>query len=445
MAKIRFYVRSKRLQQPATLYCRFSDTRVTDIWTPTHQKVYPEFWSNKTQSFKQRILFNNVFSEEKKTEIETSLTRLKESILKDIPKDRQPSKEWLKESIDRFYNQKSPGDENLNQFIQRFIDDAKSGQRLYKSKRYGSLTIKNYLGLQVQLNEFQGIYSEDRKKELEKKGETPRPLKILNFNDITQDFYNDLLRYFNDKNYKPNTIGRHIKQIKVIMRQSQNEGLHNNTQYENDSFAGITEKVDNIYLSEAELIKMFDLDLSDNQQLDITRDVFLVGCYTAQRFSDYSRIRKSDIREIKGVRVIELIQAKTHQKVIIPIRPELEFILKKYDYNLPRTYEQKINERIKTVGEKAGITDTVNYEETKGGMTAPKTARKCDLIRTHTARRSGCTNMYLAKIAPINIMKISGHESEKEFLKYIKIGKEETAVILSDHAYFKGNVLSVAK
>ena len=234
MAKINFYVRSKREQQPATIYCRFSDKRQTDIWTPTQEKTYPEFWSNKTQSFKQRILFNDVFKETDKNDIEERLTRLKESILKNIPKDRQPTKEWLRSSIDSFYNKRSPGDENLNQFIQRFIDEVTSGQKLFKGKRYGFLTIKNYRGLQTQLNEFQGIYSEERLKELKEKDETPRELKVLNFDDITQDFYNDLLRYFNDKNYSPNTIGRHIKQIKVIMRQSQNEGLHNNTQYENE-------------------------------------------------------------------------------------------------------------------------------------------------------------------------------------------------------------------
>jgi len=35
--------------------------------------------------------------------------------------------------------------------------------------------------------------------------------------------------------------------------------------------------------------------------------------------------------------------------------------------------------------------------------------------------------MYLAKIPVIDIMKISGHKAEKEFLKYIKVSKLETA------------------
>ncbi len=66
-------------------------------------------------------------------------------------------------------------------------------------------------------------------------------------------------------------------------------------------------------------------------------------------------------------------------------------------------------------------------------MTFKKKVVKADLIKTHTARRSGCTNMYLAGIPVIDIMKISGHKTEREFLKYIRIGKEETAMNLANH------------
>ena len=76
---------------------------------------------------------------------------------------------------------------------------------------------------------------------------------------------------------------------------------------------------------------------------------FCCGCYTAQRFSDYSRINKSNIRTIDEKKVIDLIQQKTGERVVIPIRRELETILNKYEYTLPKTYEQKINERIKTL------------------------------------------------------------------------------------------------
>jgi hypothetical protein len=230
------------------------------------------------------------------------------------------------------------------------------------------------------------------------------------------------------------------------MRQAQDEGLHASNEYERKSFKSIRESVQNIYLTESELKKIYELDLSSDPVQRVARDIFLIGCYTAQRFSDFSRIIPANIRPLENNKmVIELIQQKTGEKVIIPIRYELDEILKRYNYTVPKTYEQKVNDRIKKIGEKAGITEPVNLEQNKGGLKVKTEVKKCDLIVTHTARRSGCTNMYLAGIPTIAIMKISGHKTEREFLKYIKVSKEETALTLSSHPYFIGNTLSIAK
>ena len=51
--------------------------------------------------------------------------------------------------------------------------------------------------------------------------------------------------------------------------------------------------------------------------------------------------------------------------------------------------------------------------------------------------------MYLAKIPAIDIMKITGHKTEREFLKYIRVTKEETAEMLSNHEYFRPKLKAV--
>jgi integrase len=230
------------------------------------------------------------------------------------------------------------------------------------------------------------------------------------------------------------------------MRQSREEGLHNNNEFERKSFKSLREPVQNIYLTESELKKIYELDLSKDKVLEVVRDIFLIGCYTALRFSDYSRITPNNISTLEnGKMVIILFQQKTGEKVIIPVRHELKVILKRYGYNPPKTYEQKVNRYIKLIGRMAGITEMVRVEANRGGMTIKKDLQKNGLIVTHTARRSGCTNMYLAGIPVIDIMKISGHKSESQFLKYIKVSKEETALNLSDHPYFIGNTLSIAR
>jgi integrase len=72
------------------------------------------------------------------------------------------------------------------------------------------------------------------------------------------------------------------------------------------------------------------------------------------------------------------------------------------------------------------------------GERRQRLVEKCDLVKTHTARRSGATNMYLAGVPTIAIMKITGHKTEREFMKYIRITEEQTAIELMSHPYFSG-------
>ena len=319
--------------------------------------------------------------------------------------------------------------DTLNQFIETFISEIKSGERLTSNETvYKHGTIKNYLNFKKTFAQYQ------KKRKV-----------ILDYEDITLDFYDDFVKYFISQKCSPNYIGRHIKNLKAIMRAARDLKLHNNMEIDRKKFKTLKVKVDNIYLTESEIKKIHELDLSKDATLDRARDVFLLGCYTAQRFSDYIRINENHIITLKdGSKAIKLNQLKTGKPVIIPIMPQLDEILKKYNYSIPKTYEQKVNEGIKKVGEMAKITELTTIEEIKGGKKVSKTVPKCLLIKTHTGRRSACTNMYNAHIRPIDIMKISGHTSERIFLTYIKIGEEENADNLSSHPYFN-NHLRVAK
>jgi hypothetical protein len=448
--KINFIVKSNREGQPATVYLRYSDTRGIDFMTPTREKVFPEHWSNKTQTFKQRIMFDDLFTEKQKTEIEDRFTEIRAFINKEyfLLKGNPVSKDWVKSTLEKFYEKGIPGNETLNQYIKRFIDEATSGKRLAISgnakKQYSWHSLRSMRGFMLSFNTFQGIENVGIRK-LKGKKWPERPYKPLNFNDINIDFYNDFIEFFYEMNCSPNYIGKHIQVLKALMRQAREEGLHNNMEIERKAFRAISEEIDNIYLTAEELKMISKADLSDSTHLQEVRDVFLAGCYTAQRYSDYSKINKSNIRVIAGKKVIELIQEKTGEKCLIPIMPELEAILKKYDYTLPKSFQQKVNDGIKKIGLRAGIKEMIQVERNRGGLTVKTYVMKCDLIKTHTARRTGCSLMYLAGIPTIDIMKISGHKTPNEFLKYIRVSKEETAVALSNHPYFIGNPLSIAK
>ena len=63
----------------------------------------------------------------------------------------------------------------------------------------------------------------------------------------------------------------------------------------------------------------------------------------------------------------------------------------------------------------------------KGNKNIEVIKPKYEWITSHTARRSFCTNEFLAGTPVKLIMKISGHKKETRFYKYIRITAEEAA------------------
>lgn len=435
MATATLYLRSKEKGKMATLWVRFTLGRNKDFRRPTSFKVPPEYWDPKKQDFKARVVYTDIFTEEKRAELSDTFKEFKQFLkVEAVTGSREMTNSRLQTLIDKFDNtKKGHKPETLNSYIEKYIKEIEKGERLTDSKKsvFSPHTIKAYRSFQTQFNNYQ----KGRKRN-------------LNFDDITIDFYDDFVNFFYNKQYSPNSVGKLVKILKIIMREAREEGHHRNGEFERKKFKVITVPTREIYLTEDELRRLFNLRLHNHKGHALARDVFLVGCYTAQRFSDYSRIRLSDVKENGGGRVIELTQQKTGERVVIPCRAELLQVLKRIGNNPPPVWEQKVNKYIKEVARAAKIKDTVTKETLKGGLKAITQEEKCQLIKTHTARRTGCTLMYLQTdpVIPVHdIMKISGHKTEKEFLKYIRVSQEETAQRLASHPYFIGNTLSIAK
>ena len=108
-------------------------------------------------------------------------------------------------------------------------------------------------------------------------------------------------------------------------------------------------------------------------------------------------------------------------------------ILEKYNGVMPKMFSQKLNKLIKEVCKEAGIKESVTVR--KGG--ANTRFEKWELVSSHTARRTGLTNMYKAGIPTYRCMMISGHKTEQVFLTYLRITQEENAEYLKDNPFFK--------
>jgi integrase len=188
-------------------------------------------------------------------------------------------------------------------------------------------------------------------------------------------------------------------------------------------FKTLTEDVDKIYLSQEEIDEIVKLDLTDNKELDEIRDYLLIGCYTGLRFSDFSTI---ETHHIKGMFLKKRI-GKIHRSQTIPLKKQVIKIFDKYENKLPKIDKNNFNKLVKIIGEKAKINEEIELVYKKGTKKVKTIHKKFELISSHTCRRSFCTNEYLAGTPIFYIMKISGHKTQKSFMRYLKIDEDDAA------------------
>lgn len=323
----------------------------------------------------------------------------------------------------------------LNKYIDKYVQGMKSGERQTpEGGRYAYNSIKSTKQSFTKLKEYQKHIG-----------------KEIDFDDINMNFYRGFSAFLQEQDYSINTIGKCFKDIKSVMEASFSDKLHTNIEFRDKKFRAKKVEVDSIYLTEEDLQKIQDADLSSLPKCyDEARDIFMVGVWTAQRVSDYNNISKDQIKTSKmqviedgrivdrELMTIDIKQQKTGHKVSIPVNSQLKAILEKYDYNLPHLWDQKINDYIKEVGRIAGLDEEIEITSTKGGQEHKETHPKYSLIHTHTARRTGATLMYLSGMDIFDICKITGHSSPVMLKKYIKADSLEVAEKIADkYEYFK--------
>ena len=420
MAEPRFRLRqpNSKKSQPITLILRSGKVKAT---IPTGYSVMPDHWNFRDQKVR------NIVDANDKDEINSLLSTYYDTGELVLSQLKRQKKTITKESIKYEFNRiLKENEEKLSEsaednkaglfnYIDMFIEKSKQRINPDTGEKLDSSTINKYKLAKERLQEFQKQYD--------------RP---VDFNFINMEFYYDYVDFLSEyKNYALNTVGKYIKTLKEILNDATENSANTNLTFKSRKFKTLTEDVDAIYLSEEELNVILELDLSNNSRLNKARDLFLIGAWTGLRFSDFSRLTKDDIIDNN---LISIQSLKTKEKVVIPIHRSLEKIIQKYDWDFPESISnQNLNNYIKEVCEMAGINQTTTKTYTKGGRRIKEVYQKHELVSTHTARRSFATNLYKSGFPAISIMKITGHKTEKSFLKYIKVSLEEHAELLKKH------------
>lgn len=244
----------------------------------------------------------------------------------------------------------------------------------------------------------------------------------LRFDRINNVFFNKFVEYcIKKKKHSNNTLSRNIGLLKTFLYWA----MRNKYTYNDDfiNFKNIKRfKTDEIALTLNQVKEIAEKDLSKNKRLERVRDLFIFGCATGMRFSNYSKVKKADIQN----NFINAVDVKSNSKTLsIPLNSISESILEKYDYNLPNISNQKFNKYLKELFKELEY-DEIQKKTTKlGNSIIEKENILYNRISSHTARRTFITIMKNQRVPDKVIMSYTGHKSLEVFNNYYRPNEDE--------------------
>lgn len=418
MATINFLIKSKN--NPSAIFTRFKHANSIDLTCSTSLIVNPAHWSKPKQKVKE------IASDKTKNLINKKLEKLKPFLFEKFNETYGEGKpinhDWLKLNTELFFGRSTSTNEHeiyFTSYFKKFINEAPDRILNGKNKSVSSRTISKYNTTHKRLLDFEKIIFKRK----------------IKFSEIDLSFHKKYLAYmFNNLKYGGNTVGKDIGIIITVCNEAKTDNISVNSQFESKKFYVPREDTKDVYLNDVEIDKIFKHNFSNNERLDNTRDIFIIGLRTGLRVSDFTRLKTTNLK--RGM--IEVKTFKTNSVVTIPLHPQVSKILAKRGGEFPRMISDvKFNEYVKEVCEIVGITNLVEGAK----MTLiedPRNSKKTilrkqhgiyskhELVSSHTCRRSFSSNLH-GKLDTPTIMAITGHKTEKNFLKYIKVTPEEHA------------------
>ena len=357
----------------------------------TGEKIHPQYWDKRNQYPKkskakdEQIIYNLISGQ---LDRYTKLFRSFQAQY--AATDEIVTKKTLKD----FFNQEFKRVKGNNDFETVFNEFV---EYKFKLGDWTKGTKKRYQNILNLIKGFETIYGK------------------IQFSSVTMNWYANFKHYCETlKKHNVNTFGRNIGLVKIFLNYALENQYTKNDTYK--KFKIKREVTPQVVLTQDEIIQLYKF-VFQNSKLERVRDVFVFGCLTGMRYSDFKRVSKSNIQNYS----ILLRETKDKSKhLTIPLTSISKSILKKYDYKLPTISDQKFRDYLKEACKAVGFTQIVTSTKRIGNDITELKQPKYERISTHTARRSFVTVMLNKGIPPKAIMSITGHKSIKTFNSYYR-------------------------
>ena len=325
------------------------------------------------------------------------------------------------------------------QLYDRFINDSVKGKRLQPNgKKVSAGTIVSYKCTRGLLVKFVKNSSFELRINQVKKFTTRQLHAEKNY---WSKFYKHFTNYLhNDCGHFDNYVGLNMKNIRTFFGYLNKNllidtgGFHKQLYVRKEEISIVT------LLPEDLNFFIYDSVFAENlsNKLKRAKDIFVFGCSVALRFSDLMCLRKANIRCINQEYYLIARSLKTQTETQIKLPDYAVAIIKKYSLQkggwlLPRCTNGALNKYVKQLTEKAGLIQPVKKIRDIRGVEKEismmeglkrKSYRFCDLVTTHTMRRTAITTMLSLGMPEHIVRKISGHApGSKEFYRYVSLAQ----------------------
>ena len=398
MATLKLLLRNKN--RNSNIYVRYSIDRKTLLWRKSGFIIDAKNWDDAKEKSKLR--------DEDSRNLNTDLRNLKSALENaynaGISSGIEFTGEWLQFQIDLF-NNKIPvvAFDVLTTYIQKYIDEAPFKQNAKKQLGLSNGRVQNLKLFKNTIIRYETDVLKNR--------------SIL-IKEIDLKFIEKYKMWLFGLGYSTNYVGKNIANIRTICLDASKNDIETSPQIKN--IKGVSESKepeDIVFLTEEEQEAIKNAPIV-REALINARKWLLLGCLIGQRGGDLLNITEKNIKELGGVKIIELKQQKTGKLVAIPLLPEaLEILEDGMPYKISLVH---FNEYIKEVCKAANIsTPTKGRKKLKHNKPTIKGVfPKYEVISSHVCRRSFCSNYY-GRIPTTVLIGITGHGTERMFLNYI--------------------------
>lgn len=238
----------------------------------------------------------------------------------------------------------------------------------------------------------------------------------VTWENITKVRLQRFVDYMNER-LSPNSVNQYATKLKAVLNLYSDEVLLPR------GFAKVLTPrktaVQNVYLTEEEIQKIVDYTPRNNRE-SLVQAQFIIGVLSLARHSDFVNFDESNI---VGENLVYVSQ-KTKIPASIPVSGTLLRFLKAQKEIIAKGIEvsdDSFNDIIRRICKKCGIDEPIKLYRRGETTTKPK----WEYVSSHTARRSGVTNLYLRGLDILTIAKIAGHTNTATTMGYVCCGIRE--------------------